>query len=66
MNTNLGPFDGIVRTLIFITTICYGILSGHYLWMIPGAILFATAVLTWCPIYAILGLNNHKTSEHAH
>jgi len=66
MENNVGPFDGIVRTLIFILTICYGIMTGHYLWMIPGAILFATAVITWCPINAIIGVGHHDRQETSH
>ena len=61
MKTNVGPFDGFFRTLLFVISIVVAILTGQWWWLIPGSLLFATAVLTWCPLYAVLGIN--KTSS---
>jgi len=63
MKTNIGAFDGWFRTLLFIVSLCAGVLLGGYawLWAIPTAILFATAVLTWCPLYEAVGINTSKT-----
>ena len=60
MKPNVGGFDGFFRTLIFVITIIYAVMTGHWLWTIPGAALFATAVLAWCPISAMLGVNTDK------
>jgi hypothetical protein len=62
METNVNEFDGAARTLIFIIAVVYAIMTGHWIWVIPGAILFATALLTWCPLCAILGIWHHEKS----
>jgi hypothetical protein len=59
MKTNVGAFDGYLRSLIFIITVVVAVLTGQWVWVIPGAILFATAVLMWCPIYAMIGFNDN-------
>lgn len=66
MKSNMGAFDGAGRTLLFVVSICYAILSGHWLWIIPGAILFVTAVMSWCPVYAITGIDTDKNGAEAH
>ncbi len=68
MKTNLSSFDGWFRTLLFIVSICYAIMAGgtSWLWIIPTGILFVTAVLGWCPIYEMLGLNTEKEKEKSH
>lgn len=62
MQTNVGAFDGWFRTLLFILAICYAVFAGGVMaWVLVGvgAVLFATAVLTWCPIYEVVGLNTN-------
>jgi Flp pilus assembly protein TadB len=65
MKVNIGAFDGWVRTLLFLVSVCYAILAGGYawLWVIPTAILFATVVLMWCPLYEVLGINTNTDKE---
>jgi hypothetical protein len=60
METNVGAFDGFFRTLLFIAAVVAAIMTGQWWWMIPTAVLFATAVLGWCPIYAIIGFNSNR------
>ena len=59
MKTNVGAFDGFFRSLIFIITVIVAVMTGQWIWLIPGAILFGTAVLMWCPIYALIGINDN-------
>ena len=59
MKTNVGAFDGYFRSLIFIITMLVAIMTVQWLWLIPGVILFATAILMWCPLYAIFGINDN-------
>ena len=61
MKTNVGAVDGAFRTLLFIISLVFAIMTGQWLWVIPGAILFATSVLTWCPLYAMLGVHTNET-----
>jgi len=41
-------------------------LGGSWLWVIPTAILFGTALLSWCPLYAMIGFDTHKDGAPAH
>jgi Protein of unknown function (DUF2892) len=66
MKSNMGAFDGAFRTLLFVLAICYAILGGTWLWIIPTSILFASTLLSWCPIYAITGIDTHKDGAEAH
>ena len=67
MKTNLGGFDGAFRTLLFVLAIIYVItFDGSWLWLIPGAIFFATATLTWCPLYAMFGIDTDKVPGVGH
>ena len=66
MKSNMGAFDGAFRTLLFVLAVCYAILGGSWLWVIPTAILFGTALLSWCPLYAMIGFDTHKDGAPAH
>lgn len=59
MKSNVGAFDGFFRTLLFVLSLCYAILSGAWWVAVIGAILFATAIITWCPIYETTGVNTN-------
>lgn len=65
MKANVGAIDGWFRILFFIVSLCYAILAGGYawLWVIPTAILFATAALMWCPLYEMFGINTNTDKE---
>jgi hypothetical protein len=62
MKANVGSFDGWFRILLFIISLGFAVLSGGsvWLWVIPTGILFLTAVLTWCPLYDVLGISTNK------
>lgn len=63
MQKNIGSFDGAIRIAIFLALLVNAIFAGtlaSWLWVIPGAILFATAALNWCLFYEILGINTLK------
>jgi hypothetical protein len=65
MKSNVGAIDGFFRSLIFIITVIVAVMTGQWYWLIPGAILFATAVLMWCPLYAMFGINdNTDPAQH--
>ena len=68
MNANVGAFDGWFRTLLFVASLCYAILVGGSSWffVIPTAILFATAFLMWCPLYEMFGINTNKDRASTH
>ena len=56
----MGAFDGWFRTLLFIVALCYAVMAGTlFSWILVGvsAILFGSAVMMWCPIYAMFGIS---------
>lgn len=67
MKTNIGAFDCWFRTLLFIFSISYALLAGGKVWIIAGGagILFVTAVIAWCPIYKMFGINTYRKSNHS-
>jgi hypothetical protein len=63
MTGNVGAIDGFLRILFFLVTLCYAIIFGGtaaWVLVVPGAILFATTVAMWCPLYSMLGVNTSK------
>ncbi len=63
MKTNIGSVDGGIRVLIFIVLIINAVLQGTltaWLWVIPGAILFASALMAWCFLYEMFGITTSK------
>ncbi|MFN8286209.1 MAG: DUF2892 domain-containing protein [Chitinophagales bacterium] len=62
MKPNVGAFDGVFRTLLFIISLTVAILTGQWLWVLPGIVFFATAVAFWCPLYTMFGFETNKQS----
>ncbi|MCS6934905.1 MAG: DUF2892 domain-containing protein [Chitinophagales bacterium] len=63
MKTNIGAFDGWFRTFLFVMALSASIIYGGPVWwlMLPATIFFMTALLRWCPLYDVLGVNTSKT-----
>lgn len=66
MVTNISGPDGAIRTLLFIIAMVYVIMGGSWLWLIPGTIMLVTAMLTWCPLYDMFGINTYKGEKQGH
>ena len=60
MKSNVGSVDGFLRTLLFIFSVCYAVYTGSWWIVIIGAVLFETAIFTWCPIYETTGINTNS------
>jgi hypothetical protein len=61
MTKNLGNIDRIVRVLLSITfAVLYftGTIAGTLglVLVVLGGIFLATSLISWCPIYAVLGI----------
>lgn len=65
MKTNVGGFDGMFRTLLFVLALCYGVMTGSWWLAIPTAVLFATAIIKWCPLYDMFGITTEKETPKA-
>jgi hypothetical protein len=61
MTCNVGTIDRIFRTILGLGLISLVFVGPQTPWGWLGLIPLATAVLGWCPPYALLGLNTCAT-----
>lgn len=59
MTKNVGGVDRTIRLIAGLAIAGAG-LYYQSLWGLIGAVLIATAVMGWCPPYALLGINTCK------
>jgi len=59
-STNIGAIDRIGRLVIGIALILGAALGYIGLWGYIGIIPLVTALVRWCPLYTLLGLNTGK------
>jgi hypothetical protein len=57
MKTNVGGADRIVRVVLGLGLVTWGVMS-HSWWGALGVIPLATASLGWCPLYLPFGLSS--------
>jgi hypothetical protein len=62
MNANVGSADRIVRVVAGITVIAAGLYFKSW-WGAIGVVPLLTAVLSWCPVYQLLGLSTSRVKE---
>jgi hypothetical protein len=63
MKKNVGGIDRIIRGLVGIAALAaffLGMVSGTlgYVALAVGVVMLGTAVIGWCPPYALLGINS--------
>ena len=68
MKKNMGGIDRIVRTIVAIgvgALYYFGVISGTlaYVLLALAAIFLITSFVSFCPLYAIFGLNTCKTTN---
>lgn len=56
MNKNIGKVDKVIRIIIGLLIIAYGIVDSSWLGVI-GLIPIITAFIRWCPLYCPLKIN---------
>lgn len=56
MNKNIGKVDKIIRIVVGLAIIVFGVVSGSWLGII-GLIPLGTALIGWCPLYCPLKIN---------
>ncbi|OQX30277.1 MAG: hypothetical protein B0D96_00545 [Candidatus Sedimenticola endophacoides] len=63
MQTNIGTLDRLLRTLVGLGVVGWGVTTGS-LWGMLGLVPLLTAAVGWCPAYLPLGINTckHKPS----
>ena len=57
MTCNVGKTDRIIRGTIGAAAIGFGVMNGNIIADVVGAVLLFTAIIGWCPPYALLGIN---------
>ncbi len=68
MKKNIGSIDKIVRLLlaaVFILLFVFNVVTGlvGYILLALAAVFIFTALVNWCPIWAMLGLHTDKREE---
>lgn len=59
MGKNVGRTDKVLRLIIGTTVIAAGVYFQSW-WGAVGVIFIVTALISWCPPYALLGINTCK------
>lgn len=57
MTCNVGKTDRIIRGVIGVAALGWGVIDGSIIVGVVGGILLFTALIGWCPPYALLGIN---------
>ena len=64
MKQNVGSIDRGIRVVLGVAIIAAGVFYQNW-WGAVGAVPLLTALIGWCPPYAILGLSTCKTEAKA-
>ena len=62
MIKNVGGIDRVLRIIIGLVIIAAGVYYQSW-WGAVGAVPLLTAVVGWCPPYAMLGINTRKDHQ---
>ncbi|GIT98361.1 DUF2892 domain-containing protein [Sulfurovum sp. TSL1] len=57
MKCNIGKIDRIIRTIIGVALLVWGIMNNNIIADVVGGVLLLTVIIGWCPPYALLGIN---------
>jgi hypothetical protein len=57
MKLNVGSIDRVLRIVIGLGIAIGGVIFESY-WGLIGVVVLATAVIRFCPIYSLLGINS--------
>jgi len=59
MKANVGGIDKVVRIVVGLALIAWGVIAGNW-WGAVGIIPLATALMGFCPAYPLIGMNTRK------
>lgn len=65
MTCNVGGIDRVLRAIIGLVLISLVFVGPQTVWGWVGLIPLGTAILGWCPPYALLGLSTCKPKNQA-
>lgn len=61
MKANVGGVDRVIRIVVGLALIAWTLLGGGPMWAWIGVVPLATALINFCPAYALLGMSTCKT-----
>lgn len=62
MQKNIGKTDKTIRIIVGLVIIAMGLYFQSW-WGAAGLVPLATALINWCPPYALLGINTGKSEK---
>jgi hypothetical protein len=62
MKSNVGGIDRVVRLVVGLALIAWGVITQNW-WGAVGIIPLFTAAIGWCPAYLPFGLNSCRTKQ---
>ena len=62
MNINVGKYERVIRIVVGIAIIGWGVYAKNW-WGIIGAVPLLTGLIGWCPPYAMFGINTCSTKK---
>ena len=65
MTRNIGAIDRVIRVVVGLAALSLVFVGPKTLWGLLGLIPLLTAIIGWCPPYAILGISTCKSSARA-
>ena len=63
MKANIGKMDRFVRVIISVPFLVYGIMEGSIIPLVVGIVILGTAVLGFCGLYTLLGIDTCKNKD---
>lgn len=57
MTCNIGKTERIARGVIGAATLAWGVMNANYIADAVGGVLLLTAIIRWCPPYALFKIN---------
>lgn len=64
MTRNIGSADRLIRMLVGLAALSLVFVGPKSLWGLIGLVPLVTALVGWCPPYAILGISTCKSSPN--
>jgi amino acid transporter len=61
MTRNIGTVDRVIRMVAGATILSLAFVGPHTLWGLLGLVPLITAIVGWCPPYAVFGINTCKS-----
>ena len=65
MTRNVGTVDRVIRIVVGLAILSLVFVGPQTMWGLLGLVPLLTAVVGWCPPYAILGINTCSRSSQA-